>query len=81
MKRLEGFDAAKWILIDLGDVIIHVFHKEERSYYNLEKLWEMRHSWTFLLRLFLNKNRTGEGILVCFLRRNYYELRIFSGFL
>lgn len=59
VKRLEGFDAAQWILIDLGDVIIHVFHKEERSYYNLEKLWEMRHSWTFPLRLFLNKNRTG----------------------
>ncbi|MBC1230021.1 ribosome silencing factor [Listeria booriae] len=39
MKRLEGFDAAKWILLDLGDVIVHVFHKDERSYYNLEKLW------------------------------------------
>ncbi|WP_430534269.1 ribosome silencing factor [Listeria rocourtiae] len=39
VKRLEGFDAAKWILIDLGDVIVHVFHKDERSYYNLEKLW------------------------------------------
>ncbi len=39
VKRLEGFDAAKWVLIDLGDVIVHVFHRDERSYYNLEKLW------------------------------------------
>ncbi|WP_342044920.1 ribosome silencing factor [Bacillus sp. OTU530] len=39
VKRIEGFDEAKWILVDLGDVIAHVFHKEERSYYNLERLW------------------------------------------
>ncbi|SDH46807.1 ribosome-associated protein [Alteribacillus persepolensis] len=39
VKRLEGFDEAKWVLIDLGDIIVHIFHKDERHYYNLEKLW------------------------------------------
>lgn len=39
VKRLEGFDEAKWVLVDLGDVVAHVFHRDERSYYNLERLW------------------------------------------
>ena len=39
VRRMEGFDEATWILIDLGDVIAHVFHRDERSYYKLERLW------------------------------------------
>ncbi|MBU8905613.1 ribosome silencing factor [Desertibacillus haloalkaliphilus] len=39
VKRLEGFDDARWVLIDLDDIVVHVFHKDERPYYNLEKLW------------------------------------------
>jgi ribosome-associated protein len=39
VKRLEGFDEAKWVLVDLGDVVAHVFHRDERMYYNLERLW------------------------------------------
>ncbi|MBM6619227.1 ribosome silencing factor [Bacillus suaedaesalsae] len=39
VKRMEGFEEARWILVDMGDVIAHVFHKDERSYYNLERLW------------------------------------------
>nr|WP_047986348.1 ribosome silencing factor [Ornithinibacillus californiensis] len=39
VRRLEGFDQARWVLVDLGDVVCHVFHKDERQYYNLERLW------------------------------------------
>ena len=39
VKRLEGFEQAKWVLVDLGDVVVHIFHKVERGYYNLERLW------------------------------------------
>ncbi|PLR85873.1 ribosome silencing factor [Bacillus canaveralius] len=38
-NRIEGFDEAKWVLVDLGDVVAHIFHRDERSYYNLERLW------------------------------------------
>lgn len=39
IKRIEGKDDSKWILIDLGDVIIHLFSQEERDFYRLERLW------------------------------------------
>lgn len=39
VNRIEGKDSANWILIDLGDVIAHVFSQDEREFYNLEKLW------------------------------------------
>lgn len=35
----EGYKSARWILVDYGDVIVHVFHKDEREFYNLERLW------------------------------------------
>lgn len=35
----EGYGSARWILLDFGDIIVHVFHKEDREFYNLEKLW------------------------------------------
>lgn len=39
VRGIEGADSARWVLIDLGDVIVHVFHREEREYYNIERLW------------------------------------------
>ena len=39
VKRMEGFEQARWVLVDLGDLVCHVFHRDERQYYNIEKLW------------------------------------------
>lgn len=39
VSNKEGYQSARWILIDFGDVIVHVFHKDEREFYNLERLW------------------------------------------
>ncbi len=37
--RVEGLPAADWVLIDAGDLILHIFRPEVRSFYNLEKMW------------------------------------------
>jgi ribosome-associated protein len=37
--RLEGLPAADWVLLDAGDVVVHVFRPEVRSFYNLERMW------------------------------------------
>ena len=37
--RIEGLPTADWVLIDAGDVIIHLFRPEVRSFYNLERMW------------------------------------------
>jgi ribosome-associated protein len=38
-SRIEGLPAADWVLIDTGDVVVHVFRPEVRSFYNLERMW------------------------------------------
>ena len=38
--RVEGLPAADWVLIDAGDVIVHVFRPEIREFYNIEKMWQ-----------------------------------------
>ena len=35
----EGLEGAKWVLLDYGDIVIHIFDNETREYYNLEKFW------------------------------------------
>ena len=37
--RVEGVRSASWILMDYGDLIVHVFSKEDRLFYNLERIW------------------------------------------
>jgi len=38
---IEGLDASDWVLIDAGDVILHIFRPEVRAFYNLEKIWSV----------------------------------------
>jgi ribosome-associated protein len=39
VARMEGLPTADWVLIDAGDVIVHLFRPEVRSFYNLERMW------------------------------------------
>lgn len=39
MKQVEGYNTANWILMDFNDVIIHILDKENRLFYNLERIW------------------------------------------
>lgn len=39
--KIEGLPQADWVLIDSGDVIVHLFRPEVRAFYNLEKMWAM----------------------------------------
>ncbi len=39
VKSIEGYESANWILADYGDVIIHIFDKENRLLYDLERIW------------------------------------------
>ncbi|GAA5198282.1 ribosome silencing factor [Microbacterium jejuense] len=38
--RREGRQESRWVLIDFGDLVVHVFHEQERVYYGLERLWK-----------------------------------------
>lgn len=39
IHRMEGYEQGRWVLVDLGVIVCHVFHEDERQYYNLERLW------------------------------------------
>lgn len=38
-RRKEGYQEGRWIVMDFGSILVHIFHPEEREYYKLERLW------------------------------------------
>lgn len=38
-KNIEGYNSANWILLDYNDILVHIFDKESRGYYDLERMW------------------------------------------
>lgn len=38
--RVEGYSQARWVLVDYGDIVVHIFAPEEREYYDIESLWQ-----------------------------------------
>ncbi len=39
-RKIEGYESGRWILMDYGEVVVHVFHPDEREFYDLEQLWQ-----------------------------------------
>lgn len=39
MKQIEGYNTANWVLLDFGDIMVHIFDKENRLFYDLERIW------------------------------------------
>ncbi|GAB6088012.1 ribosome silencing factor [Alkaliphilus crotonatoxidans] len=39
LSHKEGYHTARWILMDYGDVVVHLFHEEDRAFYNIERIW------------------------------------------
>ena len=44
LRRKEGHNEGRWIVMDYSTVMVHIFHQEERTFYNLERLWEDGHN-------------------------------------
>lgn len=39
LRRREGYSEGRWIVLDYANILVHIFHPEEREYYNVERLW------------------------------------------
>lgn len=40
LRRKEGYAEGRWIVMDYSDILVHIFHPDERKYYNMERLWK-----------------------------------------
>ena len=40
LKQVEGYDGANWILMDFVDIVVHIFDRESRNFYDLERIWK-----------------------------------------
>lgn len=40
LKQVEGYDSANWILMDFVDIVVHIFDRESRNFYDLERIWK-----------------------------------------
>ena len=57
-KRREGLTEGRWCVLDYGDVMVHVFHEQDREYYQLERLWA---DGTNELELSFEKEESGQA--------------------
>ncbi len=40
VKQIEGYQSANWVLLDCGDIIVHIFDRENRLFYDIERIWK-----------------------------------------
>lgn len=38
-RQVEGYQSGQWILLDFGDIVVHIFSRDDRRFYNLERIW------------------------------------------
>lgn len=61
--RREGRQESRWILLDFGDLVVHVFHEDERVYYGLERLWKDCPVVPIDLPQLLNRGHESPGVV------------------
>lgn len=47
LRRIEGYPQGRWIVLDYADILVHIFHPEEREYYDVERLWKGEDNFFF----------------------------------
>ena len=60
-QDIEGYSEGRWIVIDFGSILVHIFYPEEREYYNMERLWvDDPRGFVDYSKLMLEKEREKE---------------------